>query len=417
MVKALGQNDRLDAAIAKGAERAFGFLERLVAEPSVLGDERGAQRVLADELERLGFGIEWMPIPAAIAEDPLAGVPPLPYDGSRAVLVAQRPGADPAAGRSLLINGHLDVVPSGEPRRWASDPFAPARRDGWLHGRGAGDMKAGLAMAALAVEALHHAGPPPAGDLMVVGVIEEECTGNGTLASVRAGVGADAVVLPEPTDLYLLVRGNGVLWLDVRLDGPGAHAEAEARESALDGAWTVVRALRDLAGAFEDGAPDGVNYNANVGILEAGDWPSTVPSTARLRVRIGFPAELTPAAAEARVREAIAAADGWLAEHPPVVTPSGFRAEGYALDGTSPLARALAAAHADVHGAPPRVVGTNGTTDARYYLNQAGTPAICYGPRTRGMHGVDEAVELASIADGARVLARFMAGWMNGGEA
>jgi acetylornithine deacetylase len=103
----------------------------------------------------------------------------------------------------------------------------------------------------------------------------------------------------------------------------------------------------------------------------------------------------------------------WLAEHPPVVTPSGFRAQGYALPDGTALAAELGAAHVAVHGAAPETVATNGTTDARFYLIDGGVPALCYGPRMRGMHGVDEAVELDSIVAGARVLARFMAAWLD----
>jgi len=96
------------------------------------------------------------------------------------------------------------------------------------------------------------------------------------------------------------------------------------------------------------------------------------------------------------------------------VRPAGFRAEGYLIGEDHPLVRALAAAHERVHGAPPRRVVMGSTTDARYYLNQFGVPAVAYGPRSRNIHGTDEAVELASIVSGARVLARFMAGFFAG---
>ena len=110
----------------------------------------------------------------------------------------------------------------------------------------------------------------------------------------------------------------------------------------------------------------------------AGDWPSSVPARARLGVRVGFPRRWTPAEAFDRVRSAVlgaAADDPWLA------------------------------------APPPRRMVMGSTTDARYYLNQFGVPAVAYGPRSRNIHGTDEAVELASIVSGARVLARFMAGF------
>jgi acetylornithine deacetylase len=298
---------------------------------------------------------------------------------------------------------------------WSTPPFTATRIDGWMHGRGAGDMKSGLAMAALAIEALLAAVSRPQGDLTVVGVIEEECTGNGTLASVRAGVLADAVVVVEPTDLEVLTSGVGVLWADVVLPGAPGHAEsAPSAVSAIDRIPLVLERLRALSEDLNGGL-DAPRYHVNVGQLRAGDWPSTVPGEAVLRVRVGFPAEMTPAQALERLRAAVtdaSGADGWLAEHPPVVVPSGLRAAGYALADDAELVAALRSAHADAHGVAPDIVSINATTDARFYLNDAGVPALCFGPRTRGMHGVDEAVELASIAAGARTLARFMASWL-----
>jgi acetylornithine deacetylase len=405
---------RLDDAVVEHEPEAQRLLEDLVNAPSVLGHERPAQLLLAAELERLGFEVSWLDVPASIAEDPAAGVPPMAYD-DRQVLVGRLPGTAPRTGRSLLINGHLDVVPVGDVAAWSSPPFEASRVDGWMHGRGAGDMKSGLAMATLAIAALLTAAGRPQADLTVVGVIEEECTGNGTLASVRAGVLADAVLLPEPTDLQVLTSGVGVLWVDVVVPGSSGHAEsAPTSVSAIDHIAPVLEALRVLAEDLNRGL-DAPRYHVNVGQLSAGDWPSSVPGSAELRVRVGFPTDLTPDGAHARVRAAVAEAAGsdpWLADHPPLVRPSGFRAAGYALPADAEVIAALRAAHSEAHGVAPDVVATNGTTDARFYLNEAGVPALCFGPRTRGMHGVDEAVELASIAAGARSLARFMAGWL-----
>jgi acetylornithine deacetylase len=405
--------EELDRHIATDAEWAFGILEQLVAQPSLLGDEAGAQEVLAGACAALGFEIEWLAIPETIGDDPAAGVPPGPYAGRR-VLVARLAGTRPGA-RSLLVNGHLDVVPAGDDDAWSHPPFAPVRAGGWLSGRGAGDMKGGWAMALLAVAAVLAVGRP-AGDLTLVGVLEEECTGNGTLASVRAGVGADAVVLPEPTDLELLVSGLGVLWVEVLVRGRPAHAEvASSGIDPTEVAWTVVHALRDLALGWDAAAGDGARHHVNVGRFSAGEWQSSVPARARLGVRVGFPRDWTPTQAEAAVRATVAAAvadEPWLREHPPEVRLNGFRAEPYGLAADAPLLVALADAHQRAHGRRPRTTQTNGTTDARFYANQADTPAVCFGPRTRGMHAIDEAVELRSIVDGARTLARFMVAWL-----
>jgi len=410
--------ESLDAAIGDAAPNAFAFLERLVASPSVVGDEAPAQAIVAEELERLGFDVEEISIPEDIDDDPAAGVPQTSYEGRRNV-VGRSSGS---GGRSLLLNGHVDVVPPSEPELWTSPPFAPTRRDGWLLGRGAGDMKGGFAMAFLAIDGLVRADPTAlSGQLAFASVIEEECTGNGTLAAGRAGVVADAVVLPEPTELSLLLAGVGILWLDVTVEGRAAHAQsADRTTNPVDAAIPVIAALRDFEREMNadvvDPVFDGVDhpYNVNIGRLRAGDWPSSVPALARIGVRIGHPTAWTTDEAERRVRDAIATAadaNGWLAEHPPTLRRAGFRAQGYAIARDDPLVEALADAHASVLGSRPALVAMGSTTDARYYLNQFGIPAVCYGPRARNIHGVDEAVELSSIVDGARSLARFMARW------
>jgi acetylornithine deacetylase len=386
-----------------------------------VGRERDAQQVVAAELGRLGFAVTELPVPAGTADAAPGGVAQASYADRPNVLGLINPGGSP----SLLLNGHVDVVPA-ESGRWAGDPFTPVRADGWLTGRGAGDMKGGFAMGLLAVAALRRAAPGAlAGQLGFLSVIEEECTGNGTLAACRAGVLADAAVLLEPTDLNLLLGGTGIVWAEIEVDGVAAHAEAADRAvNPVRFLPALLRALARLEDELnkpgDDPAFDHLPrpYNVNVGTVAAGDWPSSVPARARLGVRVGFPRRWTPAEALDRVRSAVlgaAADDPWLAAHPPSVRPAGFRAEGYLIGEDHPLVRALAAAHERVHGVPPRRVVMGSTTDARYYLNQFGVPAVAYGPRSRNIHGTDEAVELASIVSGARVLARFVAGFFAAG--
>lgn len=409
--------ETVDAAIERHAEAAFSLLERLVAADSTVGREQGALEVLAEDLGALGFQLERLPIPGSVGSLPGAGVPQCSYEG-RYDLVARRAG-DPARP-SLLLNGHIDVVPADEPALWTTPPFQPRRADGWMYGRGTGDMKCGFAMGSLALRALRDVVPdatlPP---LTVLAVIEEECTGNGTIAAASAGVLADAVVLLEPTDLALLRGGVGVLWLEIVVEGLAAHAEASAGGvNALDVAISllpVLRAAEDEINRVPDPRIDADRpFRLNIGRLSGGDWVSSVPSVARIGLRVGFPMGWEPADAEAVVRRHIdraAAADPWLAAHPPTIRQSGFRAEGYDLPAGDTLAQALAAAHRHAHGIDPASLAMATTTDARVYRNRYDLPAICYGPRTTRIHGIDEGVELASIVAGARTLARFLLQW------
>ena len=387
-----------------------------MATPSTVGDELEAQALVEQELKRLGFEVERIAIPDSIGDDPLAGVPQTSYAGRHDVIGRLGDGDGP----SLLLNGHIDVVPAAQPELWTSPPFEPRRRGDRLFGRGTGDMKGGFAMAALALDGLLATDPDAiAGSLAFASVIEEECTGNGTLAAARAGVLADAVVLAEPTDLDLLLAGVGILWLDVSVTGRSAHAESADRAvNPVNLALRIVEELRDLEremNAEIEPAMDGVAhpYNLNVGTFAAGDWPSSVPATATLRLRVGHPTAWTAEEAEARVRDAIASAgagEPWLREHPPELRMSGFKAQGYALPRDDPLAERVAAAHASAHGERPHTKAMASTTDARLYLS-LGVPALCYGPTAHDIHGIDESVELSSIVNGARTLARFIAGW------
>jgi acetylornithine deacetylase len=415
MAGALSERDatRIDDAIVRHAEDAFGLLERLVAQPSTVGQEDGAQAVVAEELTRLGFAVRRVPIPGSIADDPAAGVPQVPYTEQHDVY--GNAGGDGTP--KLLLNGHIDVVPACDADLWTSPPFDPVRRDGWLYGRGAGDMKCGFAMAALALDGLRRAGVDLPGPLGFLSVVEEECTGHGTLAAGRAGILGDNVLLMEPTGLDILVAGIGVLWVDIEVGSAGGHAETADRSSAPVASLTR---LLDALRRFEDKTNEDADpvfaaiphpYNVNIGKVSSGDWASSVPARARASVRLGFPRSWSPAQAEKLVRETIldeAEADPWLAAHPPSVRSSGFRAEGYSLDPGHPLVTTVATAHEAVHGVTPRTYPIGATTDARFYLNQFDRPALCYGPNVRNMHGVDEAVELASIVAGARTLARVV---------
>jgi acetylornithine deacetylase len=416
-----GSFEAVDSAIQAGAGAAFSFLERLVAAPSTVGQEAEAQEIVAAELARLGFDVTAVPVPPDTAARAPGGVAQAPYAGRDNVLGR----LNPAAGPSLLLNGHVDVVPA-ETAMWSAPPFTPCTVNGWMSGRGTGDMKGGFAMGMLATRALREAMPEAlTGELAFLSVIEEECTGNGTLAACQAGVLGDAVVLLEPTGLDLLLGGVGVLWVEIGIDGVSAHAEAADRAvNPVRFLPMILRALADFAtemsATTDDPAFSAVAspYNVNTGTIAAGDWPSSVPGRARLGVRVGYPRSWTPEEAFDRVRSAVLAAaaeDPWLAEHLPAVRAAGYRAEGYLLAPEHPLAVAMSDAHCWAHDVSPRRLVIGSTTDARYYLNQFGRPALAYGPRARNIHAADEAVELASIVAGARSLARFIARYFAAG--
>lgn len=411
--------NELDNAIDAHREEAFRFLEDLVRAPSTVGHEQAAMDVFAREFESLGLVSQRLPFSNSPVSDPRAGVTP-PADvltDDRYQVLATTPGEGELL---LLINGHMDVVPAETPELWTTPPFEPTRRDGRMFGRGAADMKGGFAIGALALRALRDVAPDLFAHrrLGILAVLEEECTGNGTLTSVTEhAVTAPEVLLLEPTDLGLMVGGVGVMWVDIHVIASSGHAQqSDTSANAVDLGMRVIEGLRSwAAGVFSVEPeptmdPDESPYNINLGKVQSGDWASTAPSSALLGVRIGYPRAWTPTEAEAEIRAAIDAIADADQEFPsrPVVTLTGFRAKGYLLDKHSPLVFDLSAAHVDAHGTVPRTYTLGSTTDARTYLNDFSIPAVCFGAVAYDMHGIDESVELQSIVDAARTLARFL---------
>lgn len=407
-------NEALRDAIEAEFASAVEFLTSLVACPSLRGSEESAQILVSSALTELGFSVERIEVPESIGDDELAGVPAMSYLGRYDVL-----GRTPHdGGRTVLINGHIDVVPAN-PTTWSHEPFSPEVRDGWLYGRGAGDMKGGFAMAVLALRALRRLGSAVGTrNLQFLSVIEEEYTGNGTLAAIRAGVSADAVILPEPTDLQILLGGVAITWTKIQIRFGGGHAESSDRLAS------PAHAVARLIDAFEEfevelnaqvSAPyDSVGhpYNVNVGVIHLGEWPSSVPALAELEVRVGHPDDVSDDEILERVRALVSRVVHSVGNPGFDVSLHGFKAQGYYLEADHPLVHRIAEAHVDVHGSRPSTQVLGSTTDARYYVNQLGIPALCFGPVVRNMHGSDECVELASIQAGAATLARFLVDYL-----
>lgn len=412
-------SDALDRAIERNADHAFDFLSALVSAPSVVGSEQEALEVFARELESIGLCSQRLPFsnePVLVGSAGVTQSGPELRD-NRFQVLATTPGEGEL---TLLLNGHMDVVPAATPELWATPPFQPQRRGGRMYGRGTADMKGGFAIGALALRALRETHPNlfATKRLGFLAVIEEECTGNGALTATTVhGVTAPEVLLLEPTDLGLMLGGVGVLWLDVRVFAASTHAyEAHVHANAIDLGMRLVTMLRGWASQISKSEPepsmaaDANAYNVNLGKVHAGDWTSSSPASALFSVRVGYPRGWTADEAETAIRRVIEAAVEADPDFPrqPQLEPSGLRAEGYLLDAESKLVNDLSAAHLDAHGVLPETFTLGSTTDARTYLNEFGVPAVCFGAIAHDMHGIDESVELQSIIDAAATLARFL---------
>lgn len=385
------------------------LLADLVRIPSVGGSpaESRIQHHLADWMETAGLEVDhWR-----IDLDGLASRPDFPgMEVPRTEawgLVGRLPGS--GGGPSLMFNGHVDVVPPGEPSAWAGDPFGGLLHGGRLYGRGACDMKGGLVAALTAVAGLR--ADRPRGDVLVACVVGEEDGGLGTYALLERGWRADACVIPEPTGLAVVPAAAGALTFRLRVPGLGAHAARRASGvSAVEKFWPVFAALRELE-ARRNAERDplfarwDLAYPLEIGMVRAGDWASSVPGELVAEGRIGVALDEPPDRAQRALEEAVGracAADPWLATHPVTVEWWGGRfAPARTTDAT--FLAAVADAVGDGAGRWAAPYGS----DLRL-LTAAGIPTVQYGPGDVDLaHAPGEHVSLAHVREAAHALTRL----------
>lgn len=397
------------------------FLADLVAIPSLRGEEAPAQDFMAAALRRRGWAVDEWTIDAK-ALKPLRGFGPVTHDFSRARTVVASLRPERATGRSLILQGHVDVVPAGPAEMWTTPPFEPVVEDGWMRGRGAGDMKAGLVAALFALDAVRAAGFEPAATVHLQSVIEEESTGLGALSACARGYRADCVLIPEPTDFRMTRAQVGVIWFRLRVRGRPTHvAVAGEGANAIEAATGLVAALRGLEAEWNERAKGHPVYadvphplNFNPGVIAGGDWASSVPAWCDVDCRIGILPGWRIEDAQAEIRACVAqAASGhpFLRSNPPEVIWNGFLAEGWVLEGADEPERVFGAAHAQVFGGRPPDRTMTALTDTRFYGLYYGMPALCWGPKAENIHGFDERVELDSMRKCMETIALFVADW------
>ncbi|KAA2234953.1 ArgE/DapE family deacylase [Salinarimonas soli] len=413
--------DRIVAAVAEGFAEQVAFTQALVRFPSLRGEEHAIQDFVFRALRDRGFAMDRF----AMDQEAIAGHPggaPFSQTHSQAPIVVgiHRPREE--RGRSLILQAHVDVVPAGPTDLWSHAPFDPVIVDGWMHGRGSADMKAGHAANLACLDALRRIGLQPAATVYVQSVVEEESTGNGALMTHLRGYRADAVLIPEPEDERLVRANTGVLWFQVEVRGHPVHVrEMGAGANAIDAAYRVVGALRQLEARWNEdragrehfeGEPHPINLN--VGRIEGGDWASSVPAWCRLDCRISLYPGIAAADGARAIEEAVLAfsrADPFLANNPPRVTFNGFFAEGYVLAPGSEAEAVLGRAHETATGRALQSFMTAGYLDTRVHALYDQVPALCYGPVGQNIHGYDERVDLASLKRITAAMALFVAEW------
>jgi acetylornithine deacetylase/succinyl-diaminopimelate desuccinylase family protein len=344
-------------------------------------------------------------------------------------------------GRSLILNGHVDVVPAGDPSDWPHDPWAGEVADGKLWGRGSCDMKGGLAAGIVALRALRDAGVRLRGDVVFQAVVDEETGGPGTVAAIERGHRADAAIVLEPTSRAIMPVEGGVTWLRVVVRGVSGHSAVRYRTVHAGGRGTAVNAIEKAAkilAAVQELErhwgnrkmhplmPKGIT-TINPGVVAGGSGGgadgmpgsmsaySTMPDYCALGLSLKF-------LPDERIEDVrrdfedyigrVADADPWLRDHPPEIEWSigGVTFPPSELPLDHPLSVAVADAHRAARG-EPEWRGFEAVSDLAW-LARAGIPGLLFGPGDAvHAHSSAEYVEVDELVVAARVVALALVCW------
>lgn len=394
---------------------------RLIEFETVTGTEAAAQRWLADYLEAAGFDVyTWAGDPEMLAQHPSFPDDPAEID------TADRPSVggvlecgEAEAGPTIVLNGHMDVVPVGE-ESWTSPPFEPTWLDDGdrLRGRGAADMKSALAACVFAARDVASDAIDLDGRIVVESVVDEEAGGIGAAQAALENpypFDRDAAIVAEPTELVPVLATEGCLMKRLRVHGRSAHAATRWHgESVLPHFIKIYEALMDLE-ATRATAVTHPLYEAydnpwpvNVGTVEAGSWASSVPATLTAEIRIGVAPGETVAEVETtvdRVLADIVADDPWLREHPPDFTRFSVQFEPATVERDAEIVTVLAGVLDERrHGASTPTGATYGA-DNRHFL-AADIPTVVFGPGTIDQaHFPDETIVWEEVRQARSILA------------
>ena len=420
-----GEERRVCEAIASGEDELVELLRRLIGfdtrthpHDAPPREEAALQSFLAERLRAAGAEVD-------VAEPPpelVAGHPIVP-DGftfhGRPQLVARFAGT--GGGRTLLFNGHIDVVDVEPRHEWRHDPLAAVVADGAVHGRGACDMKGGVAAMVFAAETLSRLGIRLAGDLLVNTVTEEESTGAGGLATART-VAADAAIVPEPSNLDVWIACRGSLLPTITVQGRGGHAGIAPRHPDQGGAVNAIEKMSIVLDvinrlraewALRPRHPYLSPADCVPTIIQGGEWIVSHPASCRLHCHIEYlPDQADDDGWGTRVQAEFADwirraadADPWLREHPPQVEWLLGGVPPAEVPADHPIVRTALAATRAV-GRESRIGGLDNWHDGATLTTEAGIPAVCLGPGDIQLaHTTSERVPVADLVACAQALA------------
>jgi acetylornithine deacetylase len=406
--------------IDESRDQAIGFLQKMIAIPSVTGDEARIQKFLADYLASLGLAVDvWETDWEGLKKHPAYRPVARGYEG-RPNIVATLKGT--GGGRSLLLNGHTDVIPVGGGEGWSDDPWSATIKNGRIYGRGSADMKSGVASHIMAMECLLAAGIKPKGDVLLDIVVDEEVSGHGTLDTVIRGYKADAGISGETSGLAVQPACIGRIWFEIEIHGKPAGIQKRYEGiSGIELGNKIVKAVNDLeatrvATVRHPLYPKPLDtLPCMIGSFSAGNYPSAFPANCLLKGSIGtVPGEDHEGVKQSLVEQIARAAteDPWMKLHPPKVRFVGYDAEASEIPRDHPIVATVCKNYKEITGRDPEISGRQGAADTRFLNRYANTPTVIFGPgSTAVMHADDEYVSIDDYMTAIKVMALSICDW------
>jgi acetylornithine deacetylase len=406
--------------ITENRIRGTRLLQKLVQEASTRGNESGAQAVIIEKCRELGLEMDiWEIEMNELAANPAFCSDRKDFKGNpNAIGILRGTGG----GKSMILNGHIDVVPAGNPNDWDKDPFSGHIECGKLYGRGSTDMKGGTAALLMAIEAIINSGIKLKGDVIFQSVIEEESGGAGTLAAVLRGYKADGAIIPEPTNLKVFPKQQGSMWFRISVKGKGAHGGTRYEGvNAIEKAMLVIDRLRVLESERNDRITDPffqsipIPIPINIGKLHSGDWPSSVPDLAIIEGRMGVAPNETQENAKSELQNALSSlgeVDPWLKENRPELEWFGASWLPGDLDPEHDLITSLTDSFQNVKNSLPLIEASPWATDGGILSKIGGVPVAVFGPGvTESAHQANEYIKLEDVFDTAEIIALTLLKW------
>jgi len=409
-------------------EEIIEFLQKMIRVPTgpPPTSEKLCQQLVEKKLDSIGLELDVFEITEMLdmlIRSPNFGKIPEPekwYEG-RPIVVGKMRGT--GGGRSIILNGHVDTV-GVEPRKlWKHKPFGAELDNGRIYGRGASDMKGGVAAMISAVESVVEAGFRPKGDITLESVIDEEGGANGTRACILRGYNADAGVVTEPTQLQIFPAQQGWLMLRVKVYGKPAHVGiAYEGINALEKGLKIYQALKDLESArnahkrhplYTGKYP--IATPICVGVVRAGEWVNYIPGECVLEACIlTLPNEnIEEVRGEIETYlKGVAYSDLWLKDNPPEIEWWGSVGIGVDVGVEHPLVRVLTNNVKYVTHRNPEISGMIAGCDMNQLTIEGKTPTIIFGPgNLRLAHAFDEFVEVDEVINCTKALAMSILEW------